>query len=124
MPETADAGLITLSEGRAETAVLASPAVDGPFAPPPAPAQAGRRQRRPAGVGAGVGPVYGPSTATLASTAASSRPSWIVARPALAASGMEEPRREHENLRSSKLDEGRRAQSPRFQRSTVSSPKG
>jgi len=46
MPETADAGLITLSEGRAETAVLASPAVDGPFAPPPAPAQAGRRQRR------------------------------------------------------------------------------
>jgi sulfonate transport system permease protein len=47
MPETADAGLITLSEGRAETAVLASPAVDGPFAgPAPAPAQAGRRQRR------------------------------------------------------------------------------
>jgi len=47
MPETADAGLITLSEGRAETAVLASPAVDGPFAGPvPAPAQAGRRQRR------------------------------------------------------------------------------
>jgi sulfonate transport system permease protein len=47
MPETADAGLITLSEGRAETAVLASPAVDGPFAAPPsAPAQAGRRQRR------------------------------------------------------------------------------
>jgi sulfonate transport system permease protein len=47
MPETADAGLITLSEGRAETAVLASAAADGPFAaPPPAPAQAGRRQRR------------------------------------------------------------------------------
>jgi len=47
MPETADAGLITISEGRAETAVLASPAVDGPFAGPvPAPAQAGRRQRR------------------------------------------------------------------------------
>ena len=46
MPETADAGLITLSEGRAETAVLASAAVDGPFAPPPAPAQAGRRPRR------------------------------------------------------------------------------
>ena len=46
MPETADAGLITLSEGRAETAVLASAAVDGPFAAPPAPAQAGRRQRR------------------------------------------------------------------------------
>ena len=46
MPETADAGLITLSEGRAETAVLASAAVDGPFATPPAPAQAGRRQRR------------------------------------------------------------------------------
>ena len=45
MPETADAGLITISEGRAETAVLASPAVDGPFAGP-APAQAGRRQRR------------------------------------------------------------------------------
>ena len=47
MPETADAGLITISEGRTETAVLASPAVDGPFAgPAPAPAQAGRRQRR------------------------------------------------------------------------------
>ncbi len=47
MPETADAGLITISEGRAQTAVLASPAVDGPFAgPAPAPAQAGRRQRR------------------------------------------------------------------------------
>jgi sulfonate transport system permease protein len=47
MPETADAGLITISEGRAETAVLASPAVDGPFAgPAPAPAQAARRQRR------------------------------------------------------------------------------
>ena len=47
MPETADAGLITISEGRAETAVLASPAVDGPFAgPAPAPARAGRRQRR------------------------------------------------------------------------------
>ena len=47
MPETADAGLITISEGRAETAVLASPAVDGPFAgPAPAPAQAGRRRRR------------------------------------------------------------------------------
>ena len=43
MPETADAGLITLSEGRAETAVLANAAVDGPFA---APAPAGRRQRR------------------------------------------------------------------------------
>jgi sulfonate transport system permease protein len=43
MPETADAGLITLSEGRAETAVLGSAAVDGPFA---APAPAGRRQRR------------------------------------------------------------------------------
>jgi sulfonate transport system permease protein len=43
MPETADAGLITLSEGRAETAVLPSAAVDGPFA---APAPAGRRQRR------------------------------------------------------------------------------
>jgi sulfonate transport system permease protein len=43
MPETADAGLITLSEGRAETAVLASTAVDGPFA---ASAPAGRRQRR------------------------------------------------------------------------------
>jgi sulfonate transport system permease protein len=47
MPETADAGLITLSEGRAETAVLASAAVDGPFAaPPPALARADRRQRR------------------------------------------------------------------------------
>ena len=47
MPETADAGLIAISEGRAETAVLASPAVDGPFAgPAPAPARAGRRQRR------------------------------------------------------------------------------
>jgi sulfonate transport system permease protein len=47
MPETADAGLITISEGRAETAVLASPAVDGPFAgPTPAPAQAGRQRRQ------------------------------------------------------------------------------
>jgi sulfonate transport system permease protein len=47
MPETADAGLITISEGRAETAVLASPAVDGPFAgPAPAPAQAGRQRRQ------------------------------------------------------------------------------
>ena len=47
MPETADAGLIAISEGRAETAVLASAAVDGPFVgPSPAPALAGRRQRR------------------------------------------------------------------------------
>jgi sulfonate transport system permease protein len=47
MPETADAGLITLQEGRAETAVLASAAVDGPFVgPSPAPPLAGRRQRR------------------------------------------------------------------------------
>jgi sulfonate transport system permease protein len=47
MPETADAGLIAISEGRAETAVLASAAVDGPFVGPgPAPALAGRRQRR------------------------------------------------------------------------------
>ena len=47
MPETADAGLIAISEGRAETAVLASAAVDGPFAGPgPAPALAGRRRRR------------------------------------------------------------------------------
>ena len=45
MPETADAGLITLSEGRAETAVLASVAVDGPYTGP-APAPAARRQRR------------------------------------------------------------------------------
>jgi len=37
---------------------------------------------------------------------------------------MGEPRKEHENLRSSELDEGRLAQNPRFQRSTVSSPKG
>ena len=43
MPDTANAGLVTLSEGRAETAVLANAAVDGPFA---APAPAGRRQRR------------------------------------------------------------------------------
>ena len=43
MPETADAGHITISEGRAETAMLASAAVDGPT---PAPARAGRRQRR------------------------------------------------------------------------------
>jgi sulfonate transport system permease protein len=44
MPETADAGLIAISEGRAE---LASAAVDGPFAGPgPAPALAGRRRRR------------------------------------------------------------------------------
>jgi sulfonate transport system permease protein len=47
MPETADAGLIAISEGRAETAVLASAAVDGPVVgPSPAPALAGRRQRR------------------------------------------------------------------------------
>ena len=47
MPETADAGLITISEGRAETAVLASAAVDVPVVgPSPAPALAGRRQRR------------------------------------------------------------------------------
>jgi sulfonate transport system permease protein len=47
MPETADAGLITLQEGRAETAVLASAAVDGPFVgPSPAPALAGRRRQR------------------------------------------------------------------------------
>ena len=43
MSETADAGHITISEGRAETAMLASAAVDGPT---PAPARAGRRQRR------------------------------------------------------------------------------
>ena len=43
MPES----VVTLQEGRDEAAVLASPAVDGPFAgPAPAPAQAGRRQRR------------------------------------------------------------------------------
>ena len=82
------------------------------------------RCRRGRAAAAGFGPVYGPSIATLVSPAASSRPSWSVARPASAASGMREPRKEHENLRSSELDEGRRAQNPRFQRSTVSSPKG
>jgi sulfonate transport system permease protein len=51
MPETADAGLIAISEGRAETAVLASAAVDGRYTgpapkPKPKPALAGRRQRR------------------------------------------------------------------------------
>ena len=43
MPETANAGLITLSEGRDEAAVLASAAVDGPYT---GPAPAARRQRR------------------------------------------------------------------------------
>jgi len=46
MPETADAGLIAISEGRAETAVLASAAVGPVVGPSPAPALAGRRQRR------------------------------------------------------------------------------
>ena len=48
MPETADAGLIAISEGRAETAVLASAAVDGRYtgpAPTPKPALAGRQRR-------------------------------------------------------------------------------
>jgi sulfonate transport system permease protein len=43
MPETANAGLITFSEGRDEAAVLASAPVDGPYT---GPAPAARRQRR------------------------------------------------------------------------------
>jgi sulfonate transport system permease protein len=47
MPDTANAGLVTLSEGRDEAAVLASVAVDGPYTgPAPAPAPAARRWRR------------------------------------------------------------------------------
>jgi len=49
MPDTANAGLATLSEGRDEAAVLASVAVDGPYtgpAPAPAPRPAARRWRR------------------------------------------------------------------------------
>ena len=46
MPEAADAGLATLQEGRDEAAVLASAAVDGPFAgPAPAPAQPAAERR-------------------------------------------------------------------------------
>ena len=44
--ETADAGLVTLPEGRDEAAVLASPAVDGPCA------AAGFRHRPPLPSGA------------------------------------------------------------------------
>ncbi len=51
MPDTANAGLVTFSEGRDEAAVLASVAVDGPYtgpapAPAPAPRPAARRWRR------------------------------------------------------------------------------
>ncbi|HWM96608.1 MAG TPA: ABC transporter permease [Streptosporangiaceae bacterium] len=49
MPDTANAGLVTFSEGRDEAAVLASVAVDGPYtgpAPAPAPRSAARRWRR------------------------------------------------------------------------------
>jgi sulfonate transport system permease protein len=45
MPDTANAGLVTLSEGCEEAAVLASVAVDGPHTGP-APAPAARRWRR------------------------------------------------------------------------------
>jgi hypothetical protein len=45
MPETADAGLVALQEGRDEAAVLASAAVDGPYGAA-APAPAARRRRR------------------------------------------------------------------------------
>ena len=45
MPEAANAGTTTLQEGRDEAAVLASVAVDGPFAGP-APTPAARRWRR------------------------------------------------------------------------------
>ena len=48
MPETANAGLGTLLEGRDEAAVLASVAVDGPFA---GPAPAARPRRVTAGQG-------------------------------------------------------------------------
>ena len=49
MPETADAGLVALQEGRDEAAVLASAAVDGPYgaaAPAPIPTPAARHRRR------------------------------------------------------------------------------
>jgi sulfonate transport system permease protein len=47
MPEPANAGLVTLQEGRDEAAVVASAAVDGPYAgPPPTPVLAGSRGRR------------------------------------------------------------------------------
>ena len=49
MPDTANAGLVTFSEGRDEAAVLASVAVDGPYtgpAPAPRPRPAARRWRR------------------------------------------------------------------------------
>ena len=52
MPETADAGLVTLSEGRDEAAVLASAAVDGPFA---GPARPGTAAAAGGGTGAGTG---------------------------------------------------------------------
>jgi sulfonate transport system permease protein len=45
VPETADAGLVALQEGRDEAAVLASAAVDGPYGAA-APAPAARRRRR------------------------------------------------------------------------------
>jgi len=45
MPDTANAGLVTLSEGRDEAAVPASVAVDGPYTGP-APAPAARHWRR------------------------------------------------------------------------------
>ncbi len=47
MPDTANAGLVTFSEGRDEAAVLASVAVEGPYTgPTPAPRPAARRWRR------------------------------------------------------------------------------
>ena len=47
MPDTANAGLVTFSEGRDEAAVLASVAVEGPYTgPAPAPRPAARRWRR------------------------------------------------------------------------------
>jgi sulfonate transport system permease protein len=47
MPEPANAGLVTLTEGRDEAAVLASAAVDGPYTgPAPTSVLAARRRRR------------------------------------------------------------------------------
>ena len=45
MPEAADAGLATLTEGRDEAAVLASAAVDGPYTGPPSAPTARSRRR-------------------------------------------------------------------------------
>jgi len=93
----------------------------------PVPGPRFRRQRRAAGLGAGVpARCTGRRPPRLASTAASSRPSENVTRPALAVSGMGEPRSEHEREpqieRAGRGEAGRRARG--LQRSTVSSPEG